>query len=204
VRQPGPARFRVARHRQAVGEADLRRVDVAVGQRRKGKLLADAALEFGRERAARLAQRTRLGLVFGVRIAPLRDEAVLHAQDRQPVEVVLARHRAEVRRVQRRVGGGEFDHHASGGEVEVQRVVRIERAPVGRLGGFEDLLHRPRLGRRVRVTVEHGQGQGAYGEGAQAPRERPLEPIHANLHAGNDSGRLYPIARDVRSTATLG
>ena len=70
---------------------------------------------------------------FGGRIAPLRNKTILHAQDRKAVPVVLVRERADVVGVQRRVHGSEFDHHAALRQIHVQRVVGIQRAPVGRL-----------------------------------------------------------------------
>ena len=96
VRQPGAADRGIARHREALREADLRGVGIRVGQRRERHVLR-GAIELRRQRLLRLAN-----LALAVRIAPLHDVVVLRAHDREPVEVTLAHERDDVGHVRGR------------------------------------------------------------------------------------------------------
>ena len=58
--------------------------------------------------------RRGLGGADLVDVAPLRDEVVLHARDRQAVEELLARERLDVRDVLGREARRQFDDHAPG------------------------------------------------------------------------------------------
>jgi len=147
VHQPGLARFRIACDRKSIAESHFRRVHVAVGQSGEGHPRCNVAFEFRHDGGLGLAERTRRvrGMFgFGCGVAPLRHEAVLHAQDRECVPIVLVRQRADVLGVQRRIGRSKLDHHPPFRQIHVQRVVGIERAPVGRSGCIQHLLHRRR------------------------------------------------------------
>src|ERR1700683_1490310 len=83
MRQPFLAGGRIARHRPAVDEADLRRVDIPVLQWVKCRRALQRAKELWRRGA-----NSRTGIALAVRIAPLHHVVVLHADDVQAVEVV--------------------------------------------------------------------------------------------------------------------
>src|SRR5690606_37741471 len=124
VRHPRLALGRVARRGEACHEADLRRPAVLV---REGVEVeaGGGALEFGGTVRGRAAQR-RGRLAFLGRVAPLHDQVVLRAVDAYAVPVALVGEGADVRHVLGRELRRELDHHAAGGQLQVDRVVRIQ------------------------------------------------------------------------------
>ena len=80
-----------------------------------------------------------------VRIAPLRDVVVLHALDPESVEIALARQRLNIRDVVRSELRRELDDDPPGRQVHVERVLRIDRPPVGRSRGGQHFRGRQRL-----------------------------------------------------------
>ncbi|MNN63154.1 hypothetical protein D3C81_1785120 [compost metagenome] len=116
----------------------------------------------------------RLGILL-VRIAPLRHPVVLSARDGQAV-VILFRHQGlDVGHVFRREVGRQFDHHAAGGNVQVQGVVRVQWTPVGRFRSLDHVgqgrlggqfggrldLDRRRVGSQLCKAQYGGHGQAA-------------------------------------------
>src|SRR5207302_2639385 len=108
---------------------------------------------------------------LGVGIAPLDDIVVLGANDRQAVEIMLARERFHVGNVLSGKIRSEFDDDSAAGEVEVESVFGIERAPIGGLRVGEDQGH----GWAVGLS-----GRGVGGEGQREEEDK------------NGEGKLHP------------
>jgi len=101
----------------------------SANQRREGKLVCRAR-EFRVQGFLRAPEGARV-----VRVAPLHDEVVLRTHDGEAIEVALVHQRLDIGDMQRSKRGIELDDHAAGGQLQIQRVLRIEAAPVGALGG---------------------------------------------------------------------
>ena len=84
-------RARLARRREAVHEADFRSVSVRIRQELKAQLVRRAREFRARVFCALPSERVLSG------IAPLHDEVVLRAHDRQAIEVALVHERLDVR-----------------------------------------------------------------------------------------------------------
>ncbi len=164
--QPCFARGGVAPGWETLAEPDLGGVTVAVRQRLEGQRRCHLDRELGRQFVAGRAQ-----AALAVRVAPLHDEIVLGADDGKAVEVFPARELAQIVRVLRRKGRGEFDHHPALRQLQVERVFGVEGAPIGRRGGRQDFAHRARrrtrcrshrIGRQGRDSSQRNrQGNGA-------------------------------------------
>ena len=82
----------------------------------------------------------------------------------RPSKYLLARERADVGDVTRRELRRQLDHDAAARELQVQRVLGIERAPVGRLGRGQHVGHG--LARRCGRRIDHERGCGQHEPGA--------------------------------------
>src|SRR5262249_29467887 len=131
VREPGTSELGIAGRRKAVREANLRCIDVTVGEPREAKVAACAPVELGRDSPLPHLHGAALGGVVAVGVAPLDNVVVLRADDGESVEVPLAYESLYVGDVMGREARSELDHHASRWEIEVERVLGIERSPVG-------------------------------------------------------------------------
>ena len=138
MREPGLAGLRIARGGEAVGEADLRRPAVLVGQCVERDAVG-LAVEFRRQVFLRGAERLAR-LAFLGRVAPLHDEVVLRAVDAHAVPVALVREGADVAGMLGREPWREFDDDTAARQFQVDRVGGIQAAPVGGLRGVEHFL----------------------------------------------------------------
>ncbi len=160
VHEPDLAATGVARGREPARESDLGRVGVRVAQLREDHVRVDPPEELG----LHLHLRHRLRALVGLRPRPLHHVVVLHADHEARVEVLFAHEPADLGDVGGRERGRQLDHDAALRELDVQRVLRVERAPVGRGRILEQAL-------RVR------------GGGEQRAREcEPVEPQGHSLH----------------------
>ena len=172
VHEPGAARDRLGGDRKAVHESNLGGVGVGVGELRDREP-AQRPLELGADRALRRADR-----LLRVRVAPLYDVVVLGAHHGESVEIVPACERLDVRDV---MGGElrrELDDDPAGGQLEVERVLRIERSPVGSGRGAQHF----RGGERLFPGLVRGRGGVQRGAGAQQRRDQAQRRLpHASL-----------------------
>ena len=165
MRQPGLVVLRVATGRHALGEADLRRITIGIGQTGERGGIADRHGVFGNQLRLGRAEGLGLGLsVLGlgivvVRVGPLHDIVVLRTHDRQAVVIALPDQGTDIGDMLGRVTGREFDHDAPTGEFEIHRVLRIERAPIRRRRRGENVGHRHGLFRFGRLVGRQGAGQ---------------------------------------------
>ena len=173
MRQPGAVQRRGAGNRQAVRETDFGRVHIAVGQARERHARGDGGVEFRRDLAD--AGRHRMAIVG---VAPLRHVIVLHADDGQGIEIPRPGQGFDVGHVQRREAGRQFDDHPAAGQFDVQGVVRVERPPIRRAGGGQNLRHGGVRSRRARDRA--GLRGGGLCRARRAagvwPTKRPAQP----------------------------
>ncbi len=104
---------------------------------------------------------------------PLHDVIVLAAHDRRAVEIVRARQRANVRRMQRRVMRREFDDHAPSRHLHVERVLRVDRAPIRRGRLRQDFSQRQR---RLRIALGRSGRRASH-------KQRPTAPVKSRSSA---------------------
>jgi len=161
VHQPGAADRRIGGDRKGIHESDFRRIGIRI-RKPRDRETPQRALELGAHGAVRCAD----GLL-AVRVAPLHDVVVLGAHDPQPVEVMPARQRLDIRDVVRGELRSELDDDAPGGQLQVQRVRGVERSPVRGSGSGqyvragERLLQRfARGGRAVQRRAREQQRNG--------------------------------------------
>ena len=159
MREPHGVRARIARGGKAVEKSHFRCVDIAVRQ----GLETPVGIRVGGELRGHRGHSGRNGAMM-VRIVPLHDIVVLHAHDREPVEIVRPRERLDIRDMLRRDARGELDHDASARESHVQRVVRIGQAPV--------LRRRTRQVAPARSPASRPRSTGHIRERSRGPRER--------------------------------
>ena len=106
-------RTRIARGRKPVEKSDLRCIDIAIRQRFEARIGTGSGGEFHRRTHPVWDGTTVL------RIVPLHDVVVLHAQDRETIEIMRAGEHADIGNVLRRHARGELDHDPSAHEIDV-------------------------------------------------------------------------------------
>ncbi|MNV52886.1 hypothetical protein D3C71_1450000 [compost metagenome] len=182
MRQPGLAVLAILAHREAVDEAGLVGPAVTVGKEAHLQPLA-VALELGRERALGAAERLCLGGIVRIGIAELHHEIVLRAVDTLAIPEVLVGQCLDVAHVLRRERRGQFDDDAAGGQVHVQQVGRVGRAPVAVRRCVQDLLRAAvGRGRAGQGGKQAGQGKGEQGRTTWR-HGRPVQEGSARLCA---------------------
>jgi hypothetical protein len=124
MREPHEVRARIARGGKAVEKSDLRRIGVAIRQGLEARIGTGSGGEFHRG-----AHAGRNGAMV-LRIIPLHHVVVLHANDRETIEIMPPGERANVGSVPRRHARGQLDDDPSARKIHVQRVFGVGHAPV--------------------------------------------------------------------------
>ena len=173
VRHPGGCRLVVAGGGKTVDEAGRIAPAIRVGQGSEGHA-ARGHLELGRQGGSGRTQRAGDGRVIGQCIAKLGHEIVLYPVHAQSVPEALPGQLADVGHMPRGKLRRQLDHHQAAGQLHIEQVVRVGRAPGTGRGGGDDLCRRHR---RRGVAVRFGglgrcsrQGQGKQGGGQQQAR----------------------------------
>ena len=145
MNQPHLAALRIARHRKIAGKADLGRIDIAIRQARERQFGIQCAIKLRRQRAFGVLNFARQLRLLRVWVRQLDDIIVLSSDNRKAIVVMLARQRLYVANMEWSEVRGHFNDHTPAGQLEIHGIFRIERLPVGGLGGCQDISHRQRF-----------------------------------------------------------